>query len=282
MKQIQQIRVGRPNITEEIVKLDGTANFSTLRATEALSIVSHGDPQTGDLNGIDTPTLLGWLTDQATGVPRAYKGTITILSCYSGQRKGGPTSLTERVAAGLGGKLTPGAKVRGANGYSFGTPEVGKTGVSSVLSTDLGEFYFLNGNRDAMRRKWLAHKPTHTNGVLKTKLGGAVRVTKTIGENIKNELDGGKLPGKSVEEVALELVTSFADEAQKIENALKDIIATHIPGATIVERIDHMLTNTNAAKVLEWNQAIARQYELFEDHYLWSPTDAAFTTVAVL
>jgi hypothetical protein len=283
MKQIQQIRVSRAEIADEqIVELGDATDFSGILPDETLYIVSHGNAQTGRLRDIATITLLRWLTDQDKGLPQAYAGTIAILSCYSGQKKVGKTTLAESVAQGLSEKkVAAGAKVKGANGYSFGTPELSRTGVSSVLSTDLADFYSLDpSGGEARRARWLLHKPTHSGGALQSKLGRDANPDETISENIRKALDAGMLKGKRVDDVAGECVREFSSAGRRIEGTL-DRVIKDVPGNSVPARIAHMLTNSQDPEIVKWNDAIAQQYTLFADYYLWSSTFAAFTTADV-
>jgi hypothetical protein len=264
-----------------MVALGPGLDLSVLRATEPLYIASHGDPFTGQLRGVPTATLLGYLTAPNTGLPKAYKARITILSCYGGQRKGNnPKSLVEDVADGLTGRLSPGAAVQGANGYSFGTPEFASTGTSSVLSSDLGSFYTLDiKDLDARQQLWRRQKPTHKGGVLKDQLGADVRTTETIGDNITRALATGKSPNSTLEDLAWKYISDFTLAARRIERGLERLVRD-FPGKTVPERIGHML-DTQTQGVTEWNQLIAEQYRLFADHYLWSLPPNDFTEVAV-
>jgi hypothetical protein len=278
MKQVQQAKLSRPQ--DAIVLLGSATDFSRIRPTDPLYILSHGQPDTGDLReGVTTAKLVEWLTHPATGLPSTYKGEITICSCYAGQKydSQGKTSLAERVARDLNGRVAKGTVVLGANGYSFGTPEFSRTGTSSVLSEDLSSFYFLK-DADSMRDEWLKHMPTHKQGVLATL--GTIRVTQTIRDNIKTALEAKSSLGKTVEGIATELVAPFAAEAPKIQRTMEETIK-RIPGDTIADRIDFMIQKTNDPEVMKWNDAIARQYALFQDYYIWSPVSKRFTTATV-
>jgi hypothetical protein len=280
MKQVQQAKIARA--THPIVLLDGNINLAGMRESEALYILSHGDPITGDIREVNTATLVDWLTRANRGLPATYKGVITICSCYGGLKYDhqlGKSSLVERVAAGLRRHVAPGVAVRGANGYSFGTPEFSQTGLSSVLSENLSNFYFLDTSTDESRRsQWLTHKPTHLKGALLAKLG-TVKKSLTIRENIQKAIDAKPSLG-TVDGIALDCVAAFATEAKDIQAAMVDTIK-RIPGDTIVERIEYLEAKDSDPDVVKWNKAIARQYELFQEYYLWAPVDQDFTTAVV-
>ncbi|GAA1715005.1 hypothetical protein [Fodinicola feengrottensis] len=278
LKQVHQIKLGR--LDQEVNELKTGVDFSELRELEALYVASHGNPSTGDLGSIDTKKLLELLTAPGLGIPATYKGTIVLLSCYSGQQYSG-TSLAERVAAGLRGKVTAGAKVVGANGFSFGTRKL-RDGArrSSVLlnATGIRDFYFLDSPKNAtLSATWLALKPTHADGVLKTKFVRAAEVNKTIKENLTQRLPGGQTP----QDAALNIITSFTATAKKIQDTLDNLAAKKFPRGTVAEVVKHLLDHPKDADVTAWTQSIEEQYELFQAHYLWASDVDAFTTVQV-
>jgi hypothetical protein len=267
MKQVQQLKRAYPGMT--IGTLDGNADFSRLAVDEKLFLVSHGNPVSGELNTIDTAELLGWLKSGVRGVPSRFGG-IVISSCYAGL--GGQQSLAHDVAQGLAGKAAAGTTVAGANGYSFGTPEFLKSGFSSVLPRTLGAFY--NFAQSSMAEQWLAHKPTHDGGVLASQLKIKVDPGLTIQEN----LEASKILEKNPDAVKDQLAR-FALEAKGIEDQLKKDI--QIITANSVAAVASTLISGNANAISSWNTAIARQYELYGDYYLWAPALTAFTVEQV-
>lgn len=277
MKQVQQLRLQNRLMT--VVKLDETTDFSKLTPGEKLYLVSHGDINTGCFKEIDKKVLLGWLADKQHGVsPRC--GGIVILSCYSGMRMDDARaeySLAEDVATGLVGQLAADTLVEGANGYSFGTPEFGKSGYSSVLSMDLAAFYYAS-NDDAMIEAWLKHKPAHAGGVLNVDLGITVDTGKTIEEQLTTVRES---QGKEPEEIARGYITAFAREAKGIEALLDLIIESRIQGDSVLARARYLMNNVEVPDVINWNNAIDRQYELFGNLYLWAPSGKAFTAAKV-
>ena len=279
MKQVQQLRLQNRQMT--VVKLDDKTDFSKLAASEKLYLVSHGDISTGCFKEIDKKLLLDWLTDRRLGVPEKFGG-IVILSCYSGMRMDDDQkeySLAEYLATGLVGRAAAGTLVEGANGYSFGTPEFAKSGYSSVLSMDLAAFYYASIDEpNHMVEAWLKHKPAHAGGVLNADLGITVDTGKTIEEHLTT-VQGSQ--GKAPDKIALEYVTPFAKEAKGIEALLDLIIVNKIQGSSVLERARYLMNNPKDADVVNWNNAIDRQYKLFGDLYLWAPPAKAFTAAKV-
>jgi hypothetical protein len=274
MKQVQQLKIANPNM--QIVALDGSTDFSALNADETLYLVSHGDIETGDLRDIDRHTLLDWLKTPGRQVRRDFGG-IVILSCYSGLEvdeqdpKGPPDpskySLAKFLAIGLTGQVDAGRSIAGANGYSFGTPEFQASGRSSVLPIELAAFYSPD-YVDAMIAGWLKRRPTHSGGVLRDELNINVNTAQTI----KDHLDE-----KTSEVIAKKYVTAFAKDAKEIEAQLQAIITNKIQGATVADRAAYLVNNGARPEVIEWNQAIERQYRLFHTLYLWASPGEAFT-----
>ncbi|MGH4024345.1 MAG: hypothetical protein ACRDRV_07140 [Pseudonocardiaceae bacterium] len=146
MKQVQQLKAHHQG---EVVTLNRDTHFDTIGPDEKLYIVSHGSSTDGSLPFIGTDSLVSWLTGSDHGLPRKFGG-IVMLSCYSGLGKGqGLTnsvdaSLAERIADGSKDKVEPGTPVEGAKGYSFGSPEFGRTGHSSIMSLNLEPFYWVD------------------------------------------------------------------------------------------------------------------------------------------
>jgi hypothetical protein len=270
MKQVQQIKLAYPDTT--IGTLDTNADFSQLGPAETLFLVSHGNRLTRDLDEIDQGDLLAWLKDGGRGVPREFGG-IVICACYTGEdsRPGQSDSLAHYIALGLKEKAAEGTTVAGANGYSFGTPEFGISGLSSVLRQNLRDFYTFAVDR--MATTWPAANPTHTGGVLKTKWNIEVKTDKTIQEN----LDASQ-PRITPDAVKAQL-NVFAQEGQQLESQLKAAI-TQVGGDSVAKRAETLITGSTGA-VGTWNKAIARQYELYQEYYLWAPRQAAFTVVQV-
>ena len=267
MKQVQQIRLAYPHMT--IGMLDEKADFSQLGVGERLFLVSHGNAASGDLSSIDRFELLGLLKADRRGVPLHFGG-IVICSCYSGL--GGEDSLAHDIARGLAGKAAAGTTVAGANGYSFGTPEFGKSGLSSVLRTGLSSFYTFA--QESMTREWPAQKPTHAGGVLATRWNIPVNIDQTIQENLDTNVALRSTPDAVKDQMAV-----FAGEAKGLEDQLQRAIV-QVAGASVAERASSLIAG-NTAAVDSWNAAIAEQYRLFGDYYLWAPAETAFTVVAV-
>lgn len=276
MKQVQQLRLQNRQMT--VVKLDDKTDFSKLAPGEKLYLVSHGDISTGCFKEIDKKVLLDFLAVGSRGVPEKFGGMV-ILSCYSGMRMDDAQkeySLAEYLATGLVGRAAAGTLVEGANGYSFGTPEFGKSGYSSVLSMDLAAFYFAsNDDPSHMIEAWLKHKPAHSGGVLNVDLGITVDTGKTIEEQLAT------VQGKKPEEIAQGYVIPFAKEAKGIEALLGLIIENKIQGDSVLNRARYLMNNGPNQDVVNWNNAIDRQYKLFGDLYLWAPPAKAFTAAKV-
>jgi hypothetical protein len=272
LKQLQQLKIAYPHMAIE--GLGDSTNFSKLAKDETLYLVGHGDATDGNFRGVTRAELLTWLTRQQGGVPSNFGG-IVIQSCYSGlQRKPPEPSLVEFVATGLAGKTASGTPVAGANGYSFGTPEFGKTRRSSVLPMDLDAFYSVQ-DITKMTDVWLQHKPTHDGGILKKELGIDVDTGKTIEAQLTAIQ---KSPDKTPKEIARQFVTTFAETARQIEKKLREI-TIDVPGYSASTIVGYMVDPNNSSKpeVDEWNKAVNLQYGLFGDHYLWAPTAGAFT-----
>ena len=265
MKQVQQIKLAYPRMTIET--LNERATFSQLVADEKLFLVSHGNAASGDLSSIDRAELLGLLKAEGRGVPQDFGG-IVICSCYSGL--GDQGSLAHHIARGLAGKTAAGTTVAGANGYSFGTPEFAMTGFSRVLRSELKSFYTFT--QDSMADEWLGTKPTHTGGVLATHWTIPVNIEQTIRENL--EVNQALTP-----DAVKDQMTKLATEGKELENQLKQAIV-QVAGDSVADRTSNLIAG-NTAAVNNWNAAIARQYQLFNDYYLWASTETAFTVVAV-
>jgi hypothetical protein len=145
MKVLHQI-TRRTGAGYSVTELNGATDFSDMQANEILYIAGHGNYGTGEIRGLPSATLLGYLNHPHRGIP-ANIGGINILTCYGGLVRGGGQSLAQRIAAGLNHQGIP---VRGAMGYSFGTPQSASTGLNSVLSTDLDGFYSQSDPEDTM------------------------------------------------------------------------------------------------------------------------------------
>jgi hypothetical protein len=267
MKQVQHIKLAYPGMT--IGVLDNNADFSQLGPTEKLFLVSHGNAASGDLASIDRYELAAWLKADGRGVPRDFGG-IVICSCYSGL--GGNDSLAHYIAGQLKGKAAAGTTVAGANGYSFGTPEFGTSGLSSVLRQELRGFYTFT--EETMASEWPRVKPTHPSGVLAAKWKIQVDVDKTIQENLDTSEALRSTPDAVKGQLAI-----FAQEGKSIESQLKDAIQ-QVAGDSVPDRAGNLIAGDTPA-IRSWNAAITRQYELFKDYYLWAPAQAAFTVVPV-
>ncbi len=155
MKVLHQI-TRRTGAGYSVTELNVHTDFSDMQAGEILYIAGHGNSGTGEIRELPHATLLGYLNHPSKGIP-AHIGGINILTCYGGMVKGGQ-SLAQRVAAGLN---HPGIPVRGAMGYSFGTPQSASTGLNSVLSTDLGGFYSQSDPEDTMLQQLKARLAAH-------------------------------------------------------------------------------------------------------------------------
>jgi hypothetical protein len=274
MKQIQQIKLINPvDPALSVVSLENQPDLSRIGLTEKLYVVSHG--MAGDfLFGYVTKgQLLGYLIDAQHGVPNGFHGDIIILSCYGGSAPYGGNSVITDLASGLHGRAAANTVVTGAIGYSFGTPEFRHTGRSSVLRD--AAFYTF-GNINGMVDKWLTLNPTHTAGVLHDDLNITVVTNNTIGGLLASVQQSKGVP----KEVAAKYMESFAIEAKQIEETLKDRLS-QIPVHTVAERADYLVTQNTKQIVIEWNNAIAQQYKLYSDLYLWAPTANAFTTANV-
>lgn len=275
MKQVQQLRLMAPDMA--VVTLDASTDFSKLAVDETLYLVGHGDSGSGDVRGIARADLLSWLKHDKTGVPPKFGG-IVILSCYSGlQPKAPQPSLAGYLAEELRGKTAAGTTVEGANGYSYGTPEFRNTERSSVLPMELSAFYFA-GSPSVKANQWLKHKPTHTDGVLKDKLNITVDISKTISDNLAPL----QQPQRSTTDIAAECLADFIQQAPAIEAELSSIIQGKIPGSSVADKAEYLVTHTTDQNVINWNTAIDKQYALFSSFYLWALPWAAFTTVTIL
>jgi hypothetical protein len=268
MKQVQQLKIARPQMA--IVPLHAGTDFSGLGADEKLYLVAHGNSGNGNIVDVKRAALAHWLTDPARGVPANFGG-IVILSCYSGMvTKGNEPSLAAYLADALAGRAATGTTVTGANGYSFGTPEFRKSGLSSVLLMELVDFNFAV-NVDNMRDVWLQRRPTHTGGVLKNV---------DLGKTIQEHLDAIQAKNNTTEEIANAYIADFAKDSKAIEEELA-LIIKKIPGNTVAERADHLVNQGTDPSVQAWNVAIDRQYALFGNLYLWASPADAFKVVTV-
>jgi hypothetical protein len=271
MRQVQQIKLAYPGMA--IGTLDANADFSRLGPGETLFLVGHGDRLSGDLNDIDRGDLLAWLEDGGRGVPLKFGG-IVICACHTGlDIIGGlhSKSLAHDIAQALKGKAAEGTAVAGANGYSFGTPEFAKSGRSSVLRKELRDFYTFA--EDRMAGAWPKANPTHTGGVLETRWKIQVSTNRTIQQNLDTSQ-----PRIAPDDVKAQLA-DFAKEGRQLEDQLKAAIA-QVGGDSVATRAETLITGGTAA-VDSWNQAIARQYALYEEYYLWASGQEAFTVVPV-
>lgn len=108
-------------------------------------------------------------------------------------------------------------------------------------------------------------------GGLKEKLGVEnINTGGTIKWNILQNQDEDKL-NDAVNKVMIE----FAKTAKGIEERLKAILKK-IPGTTVAEKSAYFTSNPDNSNVTEWNKLITDQFELFQNHYLWSKDEAAF------
>ena len=272
MKQIQQIRLINPNDhTLSVAELGNQPDLSRVGLNEALYVVSHG--YRGDLLGsVDRDGLLAYLNHAQHGIPQNFNGNIILLSCFSGTAPSGGESLAKYVADRLRGRAAQNTVVTGATGYSYGTPEFRRTQRSSVLRD--GDFYRF-GDIDGMAAKWLTLHPTHAAGVLHRDFNLVVDINNTI----QNQLARVQGQGTPLE-IATRYMTGYARDAGRIENTLTDRL-TRTPGATIALRADYLVTQNAVQIVIDWNDAIREQDDLFTGLYLWTPTANAFTTANV-
>jgi hypothetical protein len=269
LKQVQQLKLRHPGMA--IAPLDAKTDFSHLALDEPLYLVSHGAVGSLINPAVSKEDLAQGLTDQKLGVPMGYVGGIILLSCYSGEKPYSGESLAEFLARSLKGRAARGMAVTGATGYSFGTPELRDSGRSSVVVHAV--FNTISDNA-RMTEEWLKLRPTHAGGVLASRLGAA-GTGKTIGDQLTAAKE--KL-GKAPEDIAREYVREFAEQANAIELTLKRIsLGKNIPGATAADRAAYLVNDKNDKdeEVIAWNKAIAAQYSLYFDFYLWkSPADA--------
>lgn len=274
MKQIQQIKLIHP--ATAIVLLDDQPELSAIAQDEKIYVVSHGT--TDDF--FDSPgygkkiRLRRYLKDPAKGVPQNFRGEIIILSCYGGNKPYNGESIAEYIAKGLEGRAAKGTVVTGATGYSFGTPEFGKSGRSSVLRDSA---FYSFGDVNRIVDTWLRLTPTHTAGILKDKLQVDVETGKTIRALITAKIQGSETP----EKVAGELINEFISEAKGIEETLRTTIRNNIPGDTAAARASYLVNNPGEEAVKKWNLAIDRQYALYGDYYLWVMPPDGFTIARV-
>jgi hypothetical protein len=123
-----------------------------------------------------------------------------------------------------------------------------------------------------MVTQWLAHKPTHTGGVLATQWHIDVRTDRTIQENVDAS---GALDPDAVKNQLIH----FGQAAKGHEDQLKQAIV-QIGEGSLAEQTTNLMTG-NTAAVQSWNTAIAEQYQLYRDYYLWASTATAFTVEQV-
>jgi hypothetical protein len=276
LKQVQQIRLIDPtDHTLSVVSLDSQPDLSKVSLKETLFVVSHG--RAGDFfGGVSKNVLISYLADSKYGVPKGFNGDILLLSCCGGDAPPGQSSLAKYVATMLTGRVAKGTMVAGATGYSFGTPEFRQSRRSSVLCAS--EFYSL-GDINPMVAAWLKLQPTHGGGVLHDDLAINVDTGKTIKELLTTIPASQRTP----EEIAAEYVVNFADEARRIEDALKGIVAGNtIPKSTIAEAADFLVTRNEEQVVQSWNAEIDNQYKLYTNLYLWKSRLDAFKAEHVL
>ena len=272
MKQIQQIKLIHP--ATAIVLLNAQPNLSAIDLNEKIYVVSHGTTDNFFGGFGEKVRLRRYLKESVNGVPQNFSGEIIILSCYGGKKPYSGESIAEYIAEGLRGRAAKGAVVTGAIGYSFGTPEFGKSGRSSVLCDSA--FYSL-GDVNKIVDTWLQLMPTHTAGILSDKLQINVETDKTIRTLITAKIQGSQ---ETPEQAAEKLINEFINEAKGIEETLRTIIRK-IPGDTAAARADYLVNNTGEEAVKNWKLAIDRQYELYGDYYLWVMPPNGFTIALV-
>ncbi len=268
MKQIQQIRLILGNNAMPVVPLDPQPDLSTLAIDQKIYVVSHGTTSDFILEYVKKDALLGYFTHATHGLPQNFRGDIIILSCYGGDNSY-KTSIAGYLANGLKGRAAANTVVTGAIGYSFGTPEFGHTGRSSVLRDS--DFYSV-GDINGMATKWLTLTPTHTGGVLKDSFNLNVDTGETICDQLATVQNKG-----APEAIARGIMTDFAD---KVTNQIEEILRARlrsIPVNTLAGRADYLVNQNGEQIVIDWNAAIAQQYKLYGDLYLWVPRATAFT-----
>lgn len=268
IKQIQQLR---KYSKDKIVALNGTTNFSTMKAGETLYIASHGQSENGQLQGMSTEDLINLLGIGPKKIPAHIAG-IRLLSCYGGEvKEEDGTSLAAKLKEALG------VKVEGAVGFSFGTTNLAETGYSSVLSSDKQVFYKADNIND-MVEAWLELHPTKNGGVL-TQHVGYVDAHRTVQQNMQH----GGLSLDQAQGWAKTHITRFKSIVKLIESQLKSIL-TQIPGDSVKEKIKSMENATahsdpkTARLARRWDKFIDKQTKLFDDYYLWTG-DGAFQEV---
>jgi hypothetical protein len=267
MKQVQQLRkVHR----KPVVMMDALVNFSNMEQGEELYIVSHGDAATGEMRDLSVNQLLALLNHNQRGVPAHISG-ITLLSCYGG-RVIAPRieSYAQAVANGLTHRL----RVKGAVGFSFGSPEFGATGQSSVMPEELRAIYSAD-DIDAMATAWEQRHPTHPGGVLTTELGlHSVSPQQTILQIVQNKVGAGQAHDR-----IKGMMKKLQSEIKRIEHGLADLLAT-MPGDSVPAKAAAFEDKTQGSggqrhrAVGKWDKLIRQQYELFTRYYLWVPANA--------
>jgi hypothetical protein len=272
MKQIQQVKLIHP--ATAIVLLNAQPSLSAIDLNEKIYVVSHGTTDNFIGGFGEKVRLLRYLKEAANGVPQNFGGEIIILSCYGGNKPYNGESIAKYIAEGLQGRAAKGAVVTGAIGYSFGTPEFGKSGRSSVLCDSA---FYSFGDVKSIVDTWLQLMPTHTAGILSDRLQINVETDKTIRTLITAKIQGSQ---ETPEQAAEKLINEFINEAEGIEGTLRTIIRK-IPGDTAAARADYLVNNTGEEAVKKWNLAIDRQYELYGDYYLWVMPPNGFTIAFV-
>lgn len=266
LKQVQQLVLAYPHMA--IVQLGTEADFSGLSPGERLYLVSHGGTESLINPLVSREDLAKWLTDEKRGVPLGCKGGIILLSCYSGEKSSSGTSLAQFLADRLKGRAAKDMPVEGATGYSFGTPELQRSGYSNVV---VHKTFNDATNLDEMTQEWLRLKPTHDLGVLRERLGTVDR-SKTIEDQLATAQQD---PGQAPKVIAQGYLSNFKTKATEIQNKLEGLLVSKIPGETVANRAAYLVKTDTAEAVGPWNDAIGQQYELFSSLYLWkSPADA--------
>lgn len=263
MKVVHQLSA-YPN-AGAIQMLNAGIDFSGMAAGEKVYIVSHGRADDGELQNITPATLIGWLNG-AHGVP-AHFGGIVILACYSGEAVAQNDSLAEQVAEGLN---VVGKSVQGAVGFGFGSTRTAETGKSSVLSSALRTFYAAN-DLNALKQEWGARTPNHHEGVLIN--DNHVQYVNQH-ETIRNQLVASHGAGGADGYIDT-YMKHFRDRVAAIQTGLQNVL-TRIPGDTVQNKLNNMLSIRYAGVMTNWNFYLKEQYELFYDYYLWTPEDDAY------
>jgi hypothetical protein len=241
-----------------IRSLDQHTQFQNMRAGESLYIVGHGARDTGEIRGVPMGTLVNWLNDPVHGIPN-HIGEIVILTCYSGSVYGGQ-SLAEKIATRLRHRHIP---VRGAVGFSYGSPDTETTGLNSVLpspSVDPAYTEFYSGNNVETMLAFLKTKVATARLVLTLEGGG--RKVVNAGAQWQAHLNDHEIRSWA---------RRFIAERDRIENRMRAIVGT-TPGNYMSSKIRNLVRDA------EFNRLIGEQKALFDEGELFLPAGTSFVT----